>query len=402
MAAQGLNELLAAPRGREFLLSCGIHADPRAFRAALSPPEDRRLAQACGAGDRALVHMHQQIYVDYRPSVLGKVRVLDALANTGNTRQQPVHGAFLWIDTDRAASDKLACRFYWPFQGALRAMKITAPGGERLETRFSLVDPHRTGAAYQRIADYIRLDRNPAAAQQLARLASLRPRMVVCAPTLLDDYGLQLTRTLFRTHLGIEGSHLVLSDILANGWLTSPVEDVLAVLPEFICAWNAQITALRLRGIATAVGLLPPDYLPLHVSDPDDGERLRLHHEIIGGDHFASATARTGRRHRFFLGSRQLKLDELASTGRWSPDVILPMLANALFSGWVAGKSSALYALVFNKVLSTVLGRKPIPILVPEPDSASTYGMRASSLLHAHVMGAPLWPAAAANQRAYA
>lgn len=68
------------------------------------------------------------------------------------------------------------------------------------------------------------------------------------------------------------------------------------------------------------------------------------------------------------------------------------MLTNALFSGWVAGRSSALYALVFNKVQSDVFGERPIPILVPEaatghagdPDPAVT------SLLHAYVTGTAL------------
>ena len=390
MAAKGLDELLATKRGRDFLLANGIHAEPAAFRAALAPPTDQGLAGVCGAGDGLLVHMHQQIYPDHRPSVLGKVRLLDVLGRTHDSGQARIHAACLWIDTDRAASDKLACRFYWPFQGALRAMKITPPGSERLETRFAAVDPALTDAAYRRIASYIGHARD-AAEQQMARLSSLRPHIIRTEPALLHEYGLDLTRALFRAHLGIEGTHLVLSELLAQGLLTSAIEDVLAVLPEFIAAYNARIADLARQGIATAVGPLPPDYLPLHFSDPDDGTRLRLRHEIAGGDHFASATGRTGRTHRFFLGTKRLRLDALTATARWSPDVILPMLANALFSGWVAGKSSALYALVFNKVLAQVLGKTPIPVLVPEPAVPfSADSVRASSLLHAHVTGAAL------------
>ena len=65
------------------------------------------------------------------------------------------------------------------------------------------------------------------------------------------------------------------------------------------------------------------------------------------------------------------------------------MLANALFSGWVAGKSSALYTLVLNTVLAQVFATTPVPILVPEPAAAvaGTDGVRASSLLHAYVTG---------------
>ncbi len=392
-AGNGLGDLLATPQGREFLLSNGIHAGPRAFRAALAPPDDRRLARACGTEHGPLVHLHQQVYVDHRPSVVAKVRALDCLARGGDAGGQRIDAAFLWIDTDRAASDKLACRFYWPFRGAMRVMKITPPGSERMETRFTRVDPPRTEVAYQRIAGYIGHDLETTGAsppeQQLARLSALHSRMVVGEPAMLDDYGLRLTRTLFRTQLGIEGTHLVVSDLIAQGLLTSAIEDVLDVLAEFIAGHNKRVTALRSQGIATAVGLLPPDYLPLFFSDPHDGTRLRLHHEVIGGDHFAIALGRTGSTHRFFLGSRRLRLDALAATGRWSPDVILPMLANALFSGWVAGKSSALYALVFNTVLAQVLGRAPIPILVPDPAAAvaGIDGVRANSLLHAHVTG---------------
>jgi hypothetical protein len=400
MAAKGLDDLLATRRGRDFLLSNGIHTEPAAFRAALSAPADQTLARACRAGDGLLVHMHQQIYLDHRPSVLGKVRVLDALGRRPDAGQERIHAACLWIDTDRAASDKLACRYYWPFQGVLRAMKITPPGSERLETRFASVDPALTDAAYQRIAGYIRQE-SDASEQHLARLSSLRPHMIRAEPALLHHYGLQLTRTLFRAHLGMEGTHLVVSDLLAQGLLTSAAEDVLAVLPGFIAAYNARIAVLARQGIAAAVRPIPPDYLPLHFSDPDDGSRLRLHHEIIRGDHFASATGRSGRTHRFFLGTARLRLDTLTATGRWSPDVILPMLVNALFSGWVAGKSSALYALVFNKVLAEVLGKKPVPVLVPEPPAfAAADAAQASSLLHAYVTGSALPGQPPMNQRA--
>lgn len=380
--AMGLDTLLSTPRGRDFLMSNGIHADPASFRAALSPPEDGRLACASGTGRRPFVHMHQQIYVDYRPSVLAKLFVLDSLVDSG------VQPAFLWIDTDRAASDKLACRFYWPFAGALRAMKILPPGSDAVETRFARVDPPRTEAAYRRIAAYLRGDQGMPAAEPLARLSSLRAHMIAHEAVPLRDYGLGMTRALFAAHLNVDHPHVIVSEVLEKGWLTREIEDVLAALPAVIVAWNERVTSLHADGIATAVGMLPADYLPLYVSDPEDGARLRLRHEIVGADHFATAHGKGGRTHRFFLGSRHLRLDDLASSGRWSPDVTLPMLANPLFSGWVAGRSSALYALVFGKILTDVLGKRPIPILVPDP--AADPRPSAVSLLHAHVTGAAL------------
>lgn len=396
---KGLDALLATAQGRVFLLSNGIHADPATFRAALSPPRNGRLARESGAGHGPFVHMHQQIYLDYRASVMAKVLTLDTLAAAG------IHPAFLWIDTDRAASDKLACRFYWPFDGALRAMKITPSGSDALETRFARVDPARTDTAYRRIAAYVRDGRVEAVArvEQLARLSSLRNRMITGEPMPLGDYGLGMTRAVFAAHLGIDHPYLIVSDMLAKGWLTSATEDILNVLPRLIPAWNARVCSLQADGIGTAVGLLPDDYLPLYVTDPRDGARLRLRHQIAGADHFATARAKDGRTHRFFLGTRRLRLDEVAATERWSPDVILPMLTNALFSGWVAGRSSALYALVFNKVLTDVLDERPIPILVP--DCASGHGgdpdTAAASLLHAYVTGTTL-PGQRAAPRAHA
>jgi len=59
-------------------------------------------------------------------------------------------------------------------------------------------------------------------------------------------------------------------------------------------------------------------------------------------------------------------MDELATTKRWSPDVCLPIFLNDVVSGWVAGRSSALYSMVFHDVLRKVLNKAPVPILVPQ------------------------------------
>lgn len=381
---RGLDSLQATPRGRDFLLSHGVHTDASTFRASLSPPSDQRLARACGAADTTLVHAHQQIYPDHRPSVLGKIMALEALSRSG------VHAAMLWIDTDRAASDKLACRFYWPHVGTLRAARVTPPGSERLETRHVHIDPPRTAQAWRRIASYIRQDRQGPLTpdQQLERLTEIRPQMVQSQPLCLADYGLGLTRTLLLRHLGISHPENVVSDVARRGLLTEAVEDVLEALPGFIAAFNARVTSLRGQGIGSAVNVLPQDYLPLYFSDPADGARLRLRHRVEGADHYAVAEGANARTYRFFLGSRRLRIETLTATGRWSPDVTLPMLTNALFSGWVAGRSSALYALVFRDVMIGVLGKQPTPILAPPRHAGGS--APAASLLHAYVTGAAL------------
>jgi hypothetical protein len=67
----------------------------------------------------------------------------------------------------------------------------------------------------------------------------------------------------------------------------------------------------------------------------------------------------------FDLGRDGTDLAKLVATGRWSIDVSMPLHHNDLASGWVAGRSTALYGLAFNEVLERVFGRRPIPMLVP-------------------------------------
>jgi hypothetical protein len=67
------------------------------------------------------------------------------------------------------------------------------------------------------------------------------------------------------------------------------------------------------------------------------------------------------------LGKKDvLSIAEIAQTDRWSPDVCFPIFFNDLVSGFVAGKSSAIYLIILNAVLHEVLDKKPVPILVPE------------------------------------
>jgi hypothetical protein len=60
---------------------------------------------------------------------------------------------------------------------------------------------------------------------------------------------------------------------------------------------------------------------------------------------------------------------------------------NDLSSGVVAGKSSALYGIVLNEVLRTVLGKRPVPMLVPKAlaqDGQSDGGV--DSVLHRYLL----------------
>ena len=69
-------------------------------------------------------------------------------------------------------------------------------------------------------------------------------------------------------------------------------------------------------------------------------------------------------------------------------DVCVPIFMNDLVSGFVAGRSSALYSLVMNEVLRRVLGKRPVPILVPNNDSPIGSGApQVDSLLHDYLTG---------------
>jgi hypothetical protein len=149
------------------------------------------------------------------------------------------------------------------------------------------------------------------------------------------------------------------------------------------------VADLLAEGVDPLVRPLPPDYLPLRFSCPRDDIRLRLARERRGEDIFAAATCRCGETYAFHLGGSRATLGELAETGRWSIDVSMPVHHNHLASGWIAGRSTALYGLVFNEVLIRVLGRMPIPVLAPpELIDAAAGDESAETLLVRHLLSA--------------
>jgi hypothetical protein len=115
---------------------------------------------------------------------------------------------------------------------------------------------------------------------------------------------------------------------------------------------------------------------------------LRLVHSKEGNDHYAIADCGCGERYRFHLGGNTLSIAEIAQTKRWSSDVCLSLFLNDLVSGLVAGKSSALYGLVLNAVLETVLDKQPVPMLVPLSLAAGTTAPdQVDSLIYRYIHG---------------
>jgi hypothetical protein len=141
--------------------------------------------------------------------------------------------------------------------------------------------------------------------------------------------------------------------------LVASVEEYLTRIDEVVEVFNAAVARLVADDVDPQVRPLRADYLPRRYSCPRDGTRLRLDRGCA-----RSRPAAAERANGFELGDPP-RLDELRATGRWSIDVSMPVHHNDLASGWVGGRSTALYGIVFNEVLTKVLGRRPLPVLVP-------------------------------------
>jgi hypothetical protein len=99
---QSLADLLNSTDGLRFLESRGVYASLPTFKARLEPPARPDLARTLDAGNSKLVCSGQQLYVDYRQSVVSKILALRDL-----DQDRALSTFFLWLDTDRAGLDAL-------------------------------------------------------------------------------------------------------------------------------------------------------------------------------------------------------------------------------------------------------------------------------------------------------
>lgn len=347
-----LAALLATPEGRAFLTAAGTTDEPGSFLAALKAP------RAAPSETARPVFVHQQIYLDYRASVVAKLLALRDLA----LRSMALEPCFLWIDTDRAGSDKLSLRLYLPTPQGRTAVRLAPAGCEDREPRFIPLDPARLAAGLDHIAATI-AGRPGGGGAAAARFAALRP--LLAPGGTLADLGQRWSNALFEATLDWSPAALRVSDLVADGALRPALALLLNRRADFVAAVNARIAALRDFGIQPAMKPLPDDYLPLFLTDPVDGRRRRLRLERDGPLRLAVADGSGGRRHRFPLGREALSLEALEAGAAWSPDVTLPLLVAEGFSGLVAGRSSALYLLVLQPAFAAVGGPPPLPVLVP-------------------------------------
>jgi hypothetical protein len=361
---QSLRDLLNSTAGRRFLESNDVFLNQDAFAARLCPPPKLDLVQLFEAPEQAKpVYMLQQIYVDYRRSFVCRAVLLQTFVD--DAAVFPFH---LWIDTDRCGADKLSCGFTWPIAGEKVFNLIPRDSKERtVETRFASAERRTLEVLLDRLEMYITqsLPRKQEQTRARAKYQQLRDAFLQEDGTALRAINARVTALLLSRCLDLRLPTVFTSEIYNRGLLHAAVNRCLNNITDVIRVYNSAVADLMRADIDPQVQPLDDSYLPLHYSCDIDRRRIRLLHQVQGGDHFAVGRCSCGADYRFHLGSTTLAIDELAATDRWSVDVTLPMHLNDLVSGYIGGKSSVLYNLVFREVLSKVLGRTPIPVLVP-------------------------------------
>jgi hypothetical protein len=376
---RSLADLLAAPGGPEFLRARGVFTEPAAFMERLAPPRSDGIRRRLRFRESsACVYVAHQLQCDYRRSVVAKFRALRDLARDGH-----VAPVVAWVDTDRSGASKSSTTMTWPGDGQADSLRLGSRRYRSLETRFVPVDRRRLEAAVSRLGAWTAAASGSEGARERAerRIRDLADALLRDDVRTLAQANLAISSWLLRG-LDPEPRPVLASDLANDGLLTSAVNDAVAAIDDFVAVFNAAVEELRAADVDPQVGPLDHRYLPLRYSCPRDGARLRMTRERRGVDHFALAICRCGAEHRFHLGSRKLSISALAASQRWSVDVTLLAYLNDLFSGAVAGRSSALYGLVLNAALEKALGRTPIPMLVPTELKATSVARDPNGLLH--------------------
>lgn len=352
---RGLVELLVEKSGRELLARNDIFTEPEEFAARLSSPKDA-LSSPCADG-LLPVYVHQQPSPDYSWTVMAKFEALSALR-----RARAVAPCFVVIDTDRAASSKSATRIGWrDSDGCPVTFKLTPPGSKYHEFRHIQTDPAQLQDVARRLSSHLQQAPSPGALHRFVRLAPLLAPQQALA---YSRYASELAGFLIADCADVAPPQFFVSVLQRHSAVVAALGRLLEALDDFIAAFNQQIEALRRLNVATAVGLLPEDYLPFFFSCPVDGERVRLRRRKVQGEVIAEAWTRRGRCYRFSLG-RGASMDELLASQRFSLDVMLPVVLSNLFSGLVAGQSSALYCMVMRAAMKKALGETLCPVLAP-------------------------------------
>lgn len=356
---QALADFLNSTERRRFLESNGVFVDRQAFEEQLQLPVKSDLAAELNRPNKKLICSGQQIYVDYRRSVLSKIEILRDME-----QNDELFGFFLWVDTDRSGSDNLITKFAWPNFSKKGPITIMPSRTREVELRFAEIDGSRLTSAIDKLETYLRQYAKPKKGAK-ERFLRLRSIFVGEDHHTLSAFNLRLTNFLLDDVFGYAPPALLLSDMLNQETIIAEIELFVNNLEHVVQVFNEAIEALAQQGLDPQVTPLGENYLPLFFSCEVDDQRLRLYHHTEGSDHFAVGRCRCGETYKFHLGQQDMSIAEIIQTGRWSPDVCFPIFFNDRVSGFVAGKSSGVYLMVMNAVMRRALHKKPVPILIP-------------------------------------
>jgi hypothetical protein len=378
-----LFDLLATDDGRAFLDDRGLFTDVDDFRAALQPPVSDVLNEAVGlARGTPLVHIGQQLCADYAPWTLTKF-----LAGAQLAAYDDAVPVLLWHDLYSAEAERYGMRLVLPSGSKLRGIWFAPRSAGGCEPRFLPVSGAAVEQAFIELSGWVEQavkdHPKPERAAARERTAALAEAVRAADPQTLGDVDGAFATFLLRHRLGVDLPAVTLSALMDDGVLTASLDAYLERLDDVIAVFNEAVDELIALDVDPQVRPLGEDHLPLHYSCPADGIRLRLTRR---DGHVAVATCRCETTYRFDLEGG---LGELGTTGRWSPDVSLPVHHNDHASGWIVGRSTALYGLVLNAVIAKVMGGRPIPGWIP-PDLSSgpQPGSEPPTLLVDYLLGA--------------
>lgn len=350
---RSLPDLLLTHDGPAVLHRNGIFTDSADFLSHLRPP----LVNS-GLG-RLPVFLHQQPTPDVFPGVQAKLEMLAALAKESG---QTVTPWVVGIDTDRAASSRVATRLtIVDRQGGSYSHKLTPPGSKYQEFRHIQTDPVHLALQGRRLAVQVAPSSNPSQMARLDRVLTLIDRGKSVP---YSHYAADLGQFLVHNAMGFAPNSMFSSALQGYPEPMNSLTQMLLGIDGFVAAFNEQILDLHKRDIQSAVAPLSRDYLPLFYSCPLSGERMRLRRRKDGRNILAEARSQAGQTYQFSLG-RGADLNALHASGRWSFDVTLPVYLSSMFSGLVAGRSSGLYCMVLQGAVRQAFGQSLCPILVP-------------------------------------
>jgi hypothetical protein len=385
MNERSLAALASSPAGCEWLAERGVYTEQEGFNTALRVPALAGAAELIGLQpDRQIVYVGQQVAADFARATVAKFVAAQALVDTGESDY-----AVIWHDMDRGDSDRFMMRIVLQLGSATMSAWLADRKLGYRETRFIPADHARLDDVFQKARSTAVGVPKATRPKVLERIDILRAALEADRPATTADAARIIGARLLGEQVGVDLPWTYVSSLVSARLLNDVLLEVLAAHSEVVRTFNEAVEAVHAAGLDPQVHELDRSWLPLWWNCPDSGRRLRLTRETAGVDVYArAAECACGRLHRFHLGGARPTLDELEAAGRWSPDVLLPVLVDRRFSGYVAGKSSALYGIVMRTVLQDALGHQPTPCFLPtELTSGAVAPTAPDSILHAYLFG---------------